>query len=148
MSLTFMSRQERPLSLDSQVSADQRSWLCLTAWNSVTGSSHKKSPPRPRASELEARVLFPLMSLWQSQLTLRRADHVLCLNEEDRTFLATRFKIDPERITECFLGRVLSFPVWRRDDATTASAIRCCFPAHGLTKGNSAGCRGILCSSR
>jgi glycosyltransferase involved in cell wall biosynthesis len=60
--------------------------------------------PSPEPPTWKTRVLFPLTSLWQSQLTLRRADHVLCLNEEDRNYLSARFRIDPDRITRVFPG--------------------------------------------
>jgi glycosyltransferase involved in cell wall biosynthesis len=44
------------------------------------------------------------MSLWQSRLALRRADHALCLSEEDKAFLVTRFQLNPGRITRVFPG--------------------------------------------
>jgi glycosyltransferase involved in cell wall biosynthesis len=36
---------------------------------------------------LKTRVVYPLTSLWQSALALRRADHVFCLSFEDRDYL-------------------------------------------------------------
>jgi glycosyltransferase involved in cell wall biosynthesis len=64
----------------------------------------RKDPPGPEPPGWKTRVLFPVTSLWQSRLTLCRADHVLCLNEEDKNFLATRFQLDPEKITRVFPG--------------------------------------------
>jgi glycosyltransferase involved in cell wall biosynthesis len=48
------------------------------------------------------RYVHPATSLWQSRLAFRHADHVLCLNEEDRTFLHSRFGIPKARITRVF----------------------------------------------
>ncbi len=36
---------------------------------------------------LRSRLTYPLTGLWQSALGLRRADHIFCLNEEDRAYL-------------------------------------------------------------
>jgi glycosyltransferase involved in cell wall biosynthesis len=33
------------------------------------------------------RLVYPATSLWQSAYTLRRADHIFCLNEQDRSYL-------------------------------------------------------------
>lgn len=48
---------------------------------------------------LYSRVVFPATSLWQSALSLRRADHIFCLNEEDRAFIAARYDRDAASIT-------------------------------------------------
>ena len=53
----------------------------------------------PDAVGLKERILFPMTSLWQSRLTLRQADHVLCLNEEDKAYLVSRLHLKPERIS-------------------------------------------------
>lgn len=53
--------------------------------------------PAPRTQ-----FLYPLTSLWQSRLALTRADHVFCLNTQDRSFLASRFAVPPTRITRIF----------------------------------------------
>jgi len=45
------------------------------------------------------RILYPLTSLWQSRLALKRADHVFCLNSEDRDFLTRRFGVHVDRVT-------------------------------------------------
>jgi glycosyltransferase involved in cell wall biosynthesis len=47
-------------------------------------------------------VLYPLTSLWQSRVALTRADHVFCLNTQDRDFLISRFAVSPNRITRIF----------------------------------------------
>ena len=62
----------------------------------------RKDPPGPDPPAWKTRVLFPAISLWQSRLTLRRADHVFCLNEEDKSFLVDRFHLHPEKITRVF----------------------------------------------
>jgi len=51
-----------------------------------------------------ARIFFPITSLWQSRLTLRHADHILCVNEEDRSYLVHHLHCDAERITRVFPG--------------------------------------------
>jgi glycosyltransferase involved in cell wall biosynthesis len=53
----------------------------------------------PEPPSLKERVSFPLLSLWQSSLTLRRADHVICSNEVDKQFLVDRLRVEPEKIT-------------------------------------------------
>jgi glycosyltransferase involved in cell wall biosynthesis len=53
-------------------------------------------PSRP---SMKTRLVYPSTSLWMSAFALRRADHVVCLNEQDRGFLGRRFGIDPARVT-------------------------------------------------
>lgn len=48
------------------------------------------------------RIVYPLTSLWQSRLALTHADHVFCLNFQDRDFLVDRFHIAPQRITRIY----------------------------------------------
>src|SRR5207244_2777927 len=50
----------------------------------------------------KTRILYPLTSLWQSELTLRKADHVFCLNYEDRDYLTTWLRMPPERVSRIF----------------------------------------------
>lgn len=40
----------------------------------------------------KTQILYPATSLWQSRIALRRADHVFCLNEQDRAYLEGRAK--------------------------------------------------------
>jgi len=58
----------------------------------------------PELPTFKERVSFPLLSLWQSQLTLRKADHVLCSNEEDRAFLENRMHLDCKKISRIVPG--------------------------------------------
>jgi hypothetical protein len=51
-----------------------------------------------------AKSTFPLLSLWQSRLKLRNADHRLCSNEEDRKFLESRLHLDRGKITRLVPG--------------------------------------------
>jgi glycosyltransferase involved in cell wall biosynthesis len=53
---------------------------------------------------LRTRVVYPLTSLWQSSVGLRRADHIFCLNCEDRDFLRTSLKIADRMITRIYPG--------------------------------------------
>jgi glycosyltransferase involved in cell wall biosynthesis len=84
-------------------------------WPAIVAMSHgleqrywelrlRKHPPSPEPPSLKTRLLFPATSLWQSRLTLRRANHVFCMSEEDRTFLENRLQLDPRRITRVFPG--------------------------------------------
>jgi glycosyltransferase involved in cell wall biosynthesis len=64
----------------------------------------RKNPPGPEPPSLMTRITFPMLSLWQSRMTLKRADHVFSLNEEDKAFLVTRFQVAEEKITRVFPG--------------------------------------------
>lgn len=61
----------------------------------------KEAAIRP---SLKTRCVYPISSLWQSRIALKRADHVICLNAEDRDFLRQRFGIDAENITRVVPG--------------------------------------------
>jgi glycosyltransferase involved in cell wall biosynthesis len=52
----------------------------------------------------KTRCLYPLSSLWQSRVALQHADHVICLNTQDREFLQARFGVAGERITHVTPG--------------------------------------------
>ena len=52
----------------------------------------------------KTRCVYPASSLWQSRLALRSADHIICLNTQDREFLASRFGVDTGRITRVTPG--------------------------------------------
>jgi glycosyltransferase involved in cell wall biosynthesis len=54
---------------------------------------------RPGSPGLATRVLFPLLTGPQCRIGLRRADHVFCLNSQDRAFLRGRYGIPAARIT-------------------------------------------------
>ena len=53
---------------------------------------------------LKTRWTYPASSLWQSRVALRRADHVICLNTQDRDFLADRLAVDSDRVTRVTPG--------------------------------------------
>ena len=65
---------------------------------------------------LKTRCVYPVSSLWQSRMALRRADHVICLNTQDRDFLEGRFGVDGARITRVTPGADAVFGecAWRR----------------------------------
>jgi len=71
----------------------------------------RNDPPSPDPPNWKTRVMFPATSLWQSRLTLRRANHVLCMSEEDRIYLETRFRVCPKKITRVFPGTGAEFVV-------------------------------------
>lgn len=50
------------------------------------------------------RLSYPMTSLWPGEIALRRADHVFCLNEEDRGVLVERFGRNPDSITRVHPG--------------------------------------------
>jgi glycosyltransferase involved in cell wall biosynthesis len=52
----------------------------------------------------KTRCVYPVSSLWQSRIALQRADHVICLNVQDREFLRHRFGINPRDITRVVPG--------------------------------------------
>jgi glycosyltransferase involved in cell wall biosynthesis len=51
---------------------------------------------------LKTRVFHPLTSLWQSEAGLRRADHVFCLNFEDRDFLREQTRLPASKLTRIY----------------------------------------------
>lgn len=50
------------------------------------------------------RVTYPPTALWPGDFALRRADHVLCLNEEDRQILVGDLRRSPATVTRLFPG--------------------------------------------
>lgn len=50
------------------------------------------------------RLTYPASALWHCDLALRRADHVFCLNEEDRHMLVEDFRRSPQTITRVMPG--------------------------------------------
>ncbi len=51
---------------------------------------------------LKTRLIFPLTSLWQSRLGLSRADHIFCLNLEDREYLIRWLHLPADKITRIY----------------------------------------------
>jgi glycosyltransferase involved in cell wall biosynthesis len=88
------SRFGRPAIVAMSYGVEQRYWELRL----------RKNPPGPEPPGWKSRLLFPAASLWQSQLTLRRADHVFCSNEEDRIFLVDHLHLDPGRMTRVVPG--------------------------------------------
>lgn len=56
------------------------------------------------APRWRTRVSYPPTSLWPGEMALRRADHVFCLNEEDKGTLVERFGRTPDSITHVHPG--------------------------------------------
>src|SRR5688572_7357358 len=50
------------------------------------------------------RVTYPPTALWPGDLALRRADHVFCLNDEDRQILVSHVHRAPASVTRVFPG--------------------------------------------
>lgn len=53
---------------------------------------------------LRSRIIYPLTGLWQSTLGLRGADHIFCLNYEDRDYLMRWLSLPSEHITRIYPG--------------------------------------------
>ncbi len=60
--------------------------------------------PRPLT-----RLTYPATSLSQSWVSLRLADHVFCLNEDDRAFITRRYRRDPATVTRIYPGAAGAF---------------------------------------
>jgi glycosyltransferase involved in cell wall biosynthesis len=58
---------------------------------------------------IKTRLTYPLTSLWPASLGLRRADHVFCLNSDDREYLSRWLGKSPEDITRIFPGADLAY---------------------------------------
>ncbi len=58
-------------------------------------------PSRPG---IKTRLIHPLITLAPSALTLRRADHIVCLNSEDRAFLTRALGVPEVRISRVTPG--------------------------------------------
>ena len=58
---------------------------------------------------LKTRLTAPLTILWQAKLGLRRADHIFCLNFEDRDYLMRWLKLSGEKITRIYPGASQSY---------------------------------------
>lgn len=57
----------------------------------------------------KTRAIHPALRLWQARRSLRLADHVICLSEQDREFLAARLAVPPARVTRVFPGAAEPF---------------------------------------
>ena len=53
---------------------------------------------------LKTRCVYPVSSLWQSRVALTRADHVICLNNQDRDYLQGRLGVEASHITRVTPG--------------------------------------------
>lgn len=53
---------------------------------------------------LKTRLIYPLTSLWQSRLGLQWADHIFCLNSEDRDYLIRWLNFSNNKITRICPG--------------------------------------------
>ncbi|MBV9958414.1 MAG: glycosyltransferase, partial [Acidobacteria bacterium] len=53
---------------------------------------------------LKTRLVYPATSLWQSGFGLRHADHIFCLNFEDRDYLVRHLSLPERAITRIYPG--------------------------------------------
>jgi glycosyltransferase involved in cell wall biosynthesis len=51
---------------------------------------------------VKTRLWYPALVLTQARVGFRRADHVFCLNEEDRAFLRRKYRLPADRVTRMF----------------------------------------------
>ena len=56
------------------------------------------------APRWRTRLSYPATGLWPGEIALKRADHVFCLNEEDKTTLLERFGRAPDSVTRVHPG--------------------------------------------
>jgi glycosyltransferase involved in cell wall biosynthesis len=70
------------------------------AWK-LSMASEARPAEQPR---FKTRLLYPSTVLWQANLALRKADHIFCLNSEDKAYLMSRFHRRGEEITRIFPG--------------------------------------------
>jgi len=83
-----------PLVIVTSHGLDRRAW-------DLAKEESKLGRQGPR---LKSRIIYPLTSLWQSELALRHADHVFCLNFDDRDYLIRHLGIPAGRITRIYPG--------------------------------------------
>lgn len=86
---------------------ERRAWEASLAEGKLNGGG----------PSLKTRVSHPLTSLWQSAMGLRHADHIFCLNEEDRQYLIERMNLSSTKITRIFpaANRVFASAASNRD---------------------------------
>jgi glycosyltransferase involved in cell wall biosynthesis len=56
------------------------------------------------APRWRTRLSYPAIGLWPGEIALKHADHVFCLNEEDKTTLLERFGRAPDSVTRVHPG--------------------------------------------
>ena len=72
----------------------------------------------------KTRLWHPLTLLTQARTTLRGADHIFCLNEEDRDFLKARYLLPAGRITRLFPAAATAYlDVYQRRDYSKAERV-------------------------
>jgi glycosyltransferase involved in cell wall biosynthesis len=70
------------------------------------------------------RLWHPLTLLTQARTTLRGADHIFCLNEEDRAFLKARYPLPAARITRLFPAAATAYlQAFQRRDYSKAERV-------------------------
>jgi glycosyltransferase involved in cell wall biosynthesis len=90
----FKDRAGHPAVVVTSHGVEQRGWeLALEEQRLGRGGPSRKT-----------RVVYPLTSLWQSRTALRHADHVFCLNSEDRDYLVKVFEVAADKITRIAPG--------------------------------------------
>ncbi len=62
------------------------------------------TPPGPARPGWKERLAYPLTTLWQAGITLRRADHVFCLNEQDKQYVHAQLGRKREEISVVYPG--------------------------------------------
>lgn len=64
--------------------------------------SHTEARLGRSSLSLKTRITYPVTTLLQARMSLLGADHIFCLNEEDKAYLASRFAIAGDRVTRIF----------------------------------------------
>lgn len=72
----------------------------------------------------KSRLGYPLTCWWQSRLSLRHADHVYCLSNEDRDYLRQRLGVPAGRVTRIYPAADPAYgAVYGRRDYATADRL-------------------------
>ncbi len=82
----------RPIVVVTSHGSEQRAWAL-----GIEEARLGRGGPSVRS-----RFIYPATSLWQSALSIRLADHIFCLNEEDKAFFVRRYGRDAASITRIF----------------------------------------------
>jgi len=87
-------RGRRPVVVVTSHGLERRAWELANEERRLG----RQAPP------LRTRVTYPLITLWPGDAALRRADHVFCLNEDDKGELIQRFGRPPASVTRIVPG--------------------------------------------
>jgi|GEM_PF-725323 len=91
---TWKSRIGSPIVVVTSYGIERRIWDLI-----CHSSAYLHMKPK-----LKTRVTYPITSLSQSRISLRKADHILCSSSEDKGYLISWLKCAENKITRIFPG--------------------------------------------